>query len=159
MPVTTPPGLEAIVDHIRNEPGLLADIYSDDIQGGADAAALMNTVMLRDIAATGVNADGVLTPDNVRLISDHIRANPALCADFFEGHGNDEGNTETGFHLVQGDGGAYQFQGRTFINTIADAIYHIGFEYRDGRFVNEDGDQNERVDDVSGCSCDALMAG
>lgn len=55
--------------------------------------------------ATGANADGLVTPDELRAMSDHIRGDEALHAEFVEGHGDDEGDEETGFHLVQGDGG------------------------------------------------------
>ena len=150
MPVPTVPGLAALPDFVLSDPGLAANIPLAEIEEGAAAAVLMNEVYAQTITATGVNTDGILTPADVRAMSDYIRANPALYAQFIEGHGNDEGNVETGYHLVQGDGGAYQFQGRNFINTIGDAIYHIGFVYNGDRFVNEDGDQNERVDDVAG---------
>ncbi len=142
--------LETIVEHVRNDPGLPANIVRADIVGGAAAAILMNEVIMTAIEATGVNEDGRLTPDDLRAISDYIRADPALYAQFVEGHGDDEGSEETGFHLVQGDGGAYRFQGRDFIDTVADAIYHVGFTYQDGRFRNEDGNANETVDDVAG---------
>ncbi len=145
-----PQTLDAIVDFVRNDPGLPANIVSEDINGGAAAAILMNEVIMTAIEATGVNEDGRLTPDDLRAISDYIRATPDLYARFVEGHGDDEGNEETGFHLVQGDGGAYRFQGRDFIDTVADAIYHVGFAYQDGRFRNEDGNANETVDDVAG---------
>ena len=142
--------LETIAERVSNDPGLAANIIRADIDGGVAAAMLMNTVIMAAIEATGVNADGRLTPDDLRAISDYIRANPELYEQFVEGHGNDEGNVETGFHLVQGDGGAYQFQGRNFVDTVADAIYHVGFTYQDGRFRNEDGNANETVDDVAG---------
>ncbi|WP_370400998.1 calcium-binding protein [Sulfitobacter sp. JB4-11] len=150
MPQVTPPGLQAIADLVRSDPGLKANIGPADIEGGAAAAELMNGVITTAITALGVNADNKITPDELRSISDYIRADTALYDTFVEGHGDDEGNEETGFHLAQGDGGAYQFQGRNFIDTVADAIYHVGFEYRDGRFRNEDGNENEAVDDVAG---------
>ena len=142
--------LESLTTFVAADPGLAANIVAADINGGLEAARLMNTVILETLDATGVNDDGRLTPNDIRAMSDYIRANPALYADFLEGHGNDEGNEETGYHLVQGDGGAYQFQGRNFVDTIGDAVYHIGFAYQDGRFRNEDGDENETVDDIAG---------
>lgn len=142
--------LETIADYVLQDPGLSANIPQEDIDGGAEAARLMNQVIQQAMAATGVNDDGRISAADARTISDYIRANPALYDDFVEGHGDDEGNEETGFHLVQGDGGAYKFQGRNFVNTVADAIYHIGFEYADGRFVNEDGNANETVSDIAG---------
>lgn len=142
--------LNSIAAHVRNDDGLRAQIADADIEGGALAAELMNDVIAEAIAATGVNADGRITANDARAISDYIRANPALYDAFVDGHGDDEGMIETGFHLVQGDGGTLEFQGRNFVNTIADAIYHIGFTYENGWFLNEDGDANEEVADVAG---------
>ncbi|SFR38803.1 calcium-binding protein [Litoreibacter janthinus] len=143
-------GLETIAKTVTQDPGLLENVALADISGGTDGARLMNDVILQAIVDTGVNADGALTPDDIRTISDYIRETPALYADFVEGHGNDEGQLETGFHLVQGDGGSFMFQGRHLVDNIADAIYHVGFEYGNGVFLNEDGDANEPVDDIAG---------
>ncbi|WP_172839354.1 calcium-binding protein [Tateyamaria omphalii] len=151
MPAITPPlSLETIAELTEVDPGLLANVIPSEIKAGADAARQMNDVITQAMAATGVNQDGKLSPDDLAVLSAHIRANPALYAAFIEGHGDDEGNLETGFHLVQGDGGAYIFQGRNFIDTVADAIYHVGFAIVDGRFQNEDGNANETVEDVAG---------
>ena len=147
---TTAPGLDAIARTVLADPGLRAAIPAADIEGGADAARVMNGVIGTAIAATGVNADGRIDPADLRRISDHIRADAALYDRFVEGHGDDEGAVETGFHLVQGDGGTLQFQGRAFVDTVADAIYHVGFTYAGGRLRNEDGNANEQVDDVAG---------
>ncbi|WP_299207261.1 calcium-binding protein [uncultured Tateyamaria sp.] len=146
----TPNGLETIAELVETEPGLIANIYPGDIQGGADAARQMNEVFETAMTATGVNTDGILTPEDLYILSAYIQNNAALYAAFIEGHGDDEGNEETGFHLVQGDGGALEFRGRDFIDTVADAIYHLGFDIVDGRFENEDGNENERVTDVAG---------
>lgn len=35
------------------------------------------------------------------------------------------------------------------METVADAIYHVGFECEDGCFLNEDGNANEQVGDVA----------
>lgn len=150
MPANTPPGLDAIATHTAADPGLAANTSAEDIAGGVDAALLMNRVIEEVLAATGVNNDGRITADDMRAISSYVRANPELYDRFVEGHGDDEGNVETGFHLVQGDGGTLKFQGRKFIDTVADAIYHFGFRIVDGRFENEDGNANERVEDVAG---------
>ena len=146
----TPNGLETIAELVETEPGLIANIYPEDIAGGAAAARQMNAIFETAMAATGVNTDGILTANDMYVLSAFIQNDPALYAAFLEGHGDDEGNEETGFHLVQGDGGALEFRGRDFIDTVADAIYHLGFDIVDGRFENEDGDQNERVTDVAG---------
>lgn len=149
-PKTNGLSLETIAELVEAEPGLIANVVPQDIQGGADAARLMNAVITQAIAATGVNLDGKLSPEDLYILSAYIRADPVLYAQFLEGHGDDEGNLETGFHLVQGDGGALIFKGRDFIDTVADAIYHVGFAIEDGRFENEDGNANEKVTDVAG---------
>lgn len=146
----TAPGLGAIAEYVSKDPGLIASISRIDIEDGVDAAQVMNTVITTAIDATGVNRDGRLTPADLELISAYIRDHPKLYADFVRGHGDDEGSAETGFHLVQGDGGTLEFQGRAFVDTIGDAVYHVGFKIVDGRFRNEDGDANEKVDDVAG---------
>lgn len=142
--------LESIANYLEQDQGLLDSVNNSDLEGGQDAAILMNGVIADAIIATGVNDDGLLSPGDLREISDYVRANSSLYEDFIVGHGNDEGNEETGFHLVQGDGGSLRFQGRQFINTTADAIYHFGFAIANGRFRNEDGDENEEVADVAG---------
>ena len=142
--------LDSISNYLALDPGLMDSIGIDDLQGGQDAANLMNRVIVDAIEATGVNEDGLLSPGDLRKISDHVRANSELYNLFVDGHGNDEGDEETGYHLVQGDGGSLRFQGRNFVNTTGDAIYHFGFAIANGRFRNEDGDENERVADVAG---------
>ncbi|WP_299656562.1 calcium-binding protein [uncultured Tateyamaria sp.] len=146
----TPNGLETIAELVETDPGLTANIYPEDIAGGAAAARQMNVVFETAMAETGVNGDGILSTDDMYVLSAFIQDDPDLYATFLEGHGDDEGDEETGFHLVQGDGGALEFRGRDFIDTVADAIYHLGFDIVDGRFENEDGNQNERVTDVAG---------
>ena len=149
-PRTTDISLDTIAQITGDDPGLIANTSAEDILGGVDAARQMNEVIETAIDATGVNDDGKLSVADLRTLSNYIRADAELYDTFLIGHGDDEGNEETGFHLVQGDGGTYQFQGRAFIDTVADAIYHVGFKIVDGRFQNEDGDQNETVEDVAG---------
>ena len=152
MPVSrqTDVSLETIATVTEMDPGLQANTSAADIAGGVAAARQMNEVIVTAMAATGVNDDGKLSVADLRALSAHIRGDADLYETFLIGHGDDEGNVETGFHLVQGDGGTFQFQGRNFINTVADAIYHVGFRIVDGRFQNEDGDANETVADVAG---------
>jgi len=56
---------------------------------------------------------------------------------------------ETGFHVIQGDGGNVQALGNALINTVADGIYHIGFAIQGDNFLNEDGNRNAALGDVS----------
>ena len=144
------PGLDLLARQTALDPGLKANTSKSDIAGGVKAARLMNEVIETAIRATGVNGDGLLDPADLARVSRYIRKDKALYETFVEGHGDDEGKVETGFHLVQGDGGTWKFQGRKFIDTVGDAIYHVGFAIKNGRFRNEDGDDNERVEDVAG---------
>jgi Ca2+-binding RTX toxin-like protein len=50
---------------------------------------------------------------------------------------------------VQNDGAITQYFGKNLVNTVADGIYHIGFNIQDNRLLNEDGDANARLNDVS----------
>lgn len=142
--------LENIVSGVKQDQGLRNNVSNQDINDGTMAARSMNEVILEVIQRTGVNGDGEITPADLKKISIAIQADDALYQKFLEGHGNDEGNVETGFHLVQGDGATDKFQGRNYVNTVADAIYHLGFEFKDGRILNEDGNANEQLDDIAG---------
>jgi hypothetical protein len=64
-------------------------------------------------------------------------------------HGDDEDGQETGFHLVQNDGASMRLFERNAVNTVADGIYHLAFDIRDGQFLNEDGAANAKLTQVS----------
>ena len=151
MPVTaTSTALESIIRAIQLDPGLIAQTPANEIADGIAAARQLNDVLGQVIELFHLNADGVITPEEMMQISDYVRATPLLHYYFLMGHGNDEGALETGFHKLQNDGGSLLFQGRNMIDTVIDAIYHYGEEYSGGRFVNEDGNQNEEIADVAG---------
>lgn len=142
--------LESIVTAILADPGLKANVTATELADGIAAARSMNALLATIIDETGVNADGVISEADMVAISEATRANATYYDTFLAGHGDDEWNIETGFHLVQNDGGLLQFQGRKLIDTVLDAIYHFGFMVYDGRFVNEDGNANELAADVAG---------
>ena len=145
-----PANLTALSVAISADPGLRANTPLSQIQLGMTAVAGLNTVLLQTIAATRVNDDGLITEADMQVISTAVFNNPAAWQQFILGHGNDNGTVETGFHHLQGDGGTLIFQGRNFIDTVADAIYHYGFDIRNGRYFNEDGNDNELTADVAG---------
>ncbi|MCP4943896.1 MAG: hypothetical protein GY924_18215, partial [Planctomycetaceae bacterium] len=64
-------------------------------------------------------------------------------------HGDDEKGEETGFHLVQNDGANTRMFGENFVNTVADGIYHLGFEIDGDNILNEDGDANATLSDLA----------
>jgi Ca2+-binding RTX toxin-like protein len=147
-----PANLDSILRAISADPGLRANVSARDIQGGISAAVQMNTVLLAMIDATNANDDGRITASEMAAVSDLLLEpeNARQWQQFLFGHGNDNGTVETGFHLVQSDGASLVFQGRNFVDTVADSIYHFGFEVTDGRYVNEDGASNETTTDVAG---------
>ncbi len=147
-PSTTGTGFDRLTDWMRLDPGLAKWTSALDINDGLAAADRLLHLYVDAIAATEVNSDGWITKNDLRLINGWIRAN--RYAEFVEDHGDDEGDgTETGFHKIQNDGGSTQFFGRNLINTVADGMFHVGFEIEGEVFVNEDGDRNQSLSDLS----------
>ena len=144
---TTGTGLDQIVDIIKRDEGLAEWTNAGNINRGADAADDLNHLIVEAIQATSVDNDGWITIDDLRVINGWIHSN--RYDTFVELHGDDENGVETGFHLVQNDGGTTQYFGKNLINTVADGIYHIGFSIVGSNFLNEDGDTNASLSDVA----------
>jgi Ca2+-binding RTX toxin-like protein len=147
-----PSPLDKIIAAIRADRGLAASVPAADITEGITAARDLNRVLLAMIDQTNANDDRRITGADMQAVSDALwlPKNAQPWRNFYIGHGNDNGDVETGFHNVQDDGGTLVFQGRSFIDTVADAIYHYGFRIANGRYFNEDGNDNERIADVAG---------
>ena len=137
---STGSGLDQLVDIITSDERLQNRISAEDIQGGAEAANEMNAIIVEAVKATGVAHNGKITGSDVRDINSYIRENHL--ERWTELHGDDEGNEETGFHLVQNDGANSRLFGKNAVNTVADGIYHLGFEIEGNRLLNEDGNRN-----------------
>jgi Ca2+-binding RTX toxin-like protein len=148
-----PANLDALLRAIAADRGLQAGTTAAEYAGGVAATRLLNGILLGMIDVLNVNDDGRLSADDMARIGNTIYSGAGFgdkWRDFLKGHGNDNGNVETGYHLLQNDGGTLQFQGRNLIDTVIDAIFHFGFEVTDGRYVNEDGAANETTTDVAG---------
>lgn len=148
---TTGTGLDMMVSTVLENPGLIRSISSDDIQGGARAADDLNKLILDAIEDGKLFKDGLIDIEDVIAINAYIRdpAHSARYEAFLDGHGNDEGGEEWGYHLVQNDGGNGYLETRNLVNTVIDGLYHVGFEIIDGRVVNEDGDANASLEELS----------
>ncbi len=145
---STGTGLDLLVSTIANDPGLNRKIALADIQGGARSADAMNLVIVQSIVATGVANDHTLTPSDLRDMNAWIRANHL--ADWTTLHDDDgDDGSETGFHRVQNDGATSKLFERNAVDTVADGIYHLGFEICDGRLLNEDGNPNASLAKVA----------
>ena len=145
----TDTGLDQIVDLITNDLELNRRLSQSEIAEAAEAANGMNAILVEVIKATGVANDGWINAADMHEISEYIRNDEELNARWIELHGDDEGNEETGFHLVQNDGAVSQLFGQNAVNTVADGLYHIGFSIKNGRFLNEDGNRNVSLEQAA----------
>jgi hypothetical protein len=146
---TTGTGLDRITDQIVADRGLGNNISDKDIAAGADYADQLNHMLLDAVAATGVMSDGRISEQDIATLNSYIRSDPARLEQWTALHGDDEKREETGFHLVQNDGASSTYFGTNLVNNVADGIYHLGFQIKGDRLVNEDGNLNEKVSDVA----------
>lgn len=146
---TTGTGLDSIVTLIYEDSELQRRVSNADLREGADAADTINTLIIDAIRATGAANDGKISIADIYAINAYIRSDADRYAEFMAAHGDDEGNIETGYHSVQDDGAITRLFAENAVNTVVDGIYHIGFEIKDGRLLNEDGNANARLEDVA----------
>ena len=144
---TTGTGFDQLVDVVFSDTSLAGSNTAPDLLAGAAAADGMNRIILQAATATGAGADGQFTAAEVVAMNSWIRSNKL--SEWLALHGDDEGDAETGFHLVQNDGAQLQYRGNNLVDTVADSLYHMGFEIQNGQFVNEDGDANATVTQVA----------
>jgi Ca2+-binding RTX toxin-like protein len=144
---TTDTRLDYLVDAIKSDEGLSRNTSAKDINGGAHAANEMNKIIIEAIEKTGVAKDQVINVEDVRAINGYIRDN--YLEKWVELHGDDEACEETGFHLVQNDGGNIKYRGDQLINTVADGLYHLGFAIEGDNILNEDGNRNASLGDLA----------
>ena len=148
---TTGTGLDAWIGVIMDDLGLNQRLSVTEITEGAMAADTINWMIVEGITATGIARDGQFNAADMRLLSDWVAEtyNEDGTGAFWLAHGDDEGDTETGFHLVQNDGATTQLFGENAVNTVFDGTYHLGFGYRYDRLINEDGNNNQKLSDVA----------
>jgi hypothetical protein len=144
---TTSTGLDQLVNIITNEAGLISRITNSEIKTGALAADGMNHIIVQAILATGAADEASIDTTELVDINAYIRANHLI--EWTNLHGDDEEFSDTGFHSVQNDGATTQLFGNNAVNTVADGLYHMGFEISRGRFLNEDCNKNASLNDVA----------
>ena len=134
-------GLDQLIEIIAQDRGLNRNVATSEIVEGAANADAMNLIIVEAIKATGAANDGVIDAWDVRDVNAYIRAN--YREQWVELHGDDECDEETGFHLVQNDGARTQLFGdENAVDTVADGLYHLGFEICGHKLLNEDGNAN-----------------
>jgi Ca2+-binding RTX toxin-like protein len=146
---TTGTGLDDIVEVIMTDRGLSSGTDAGQLMEGARAADSLNRLLLSGLKAVNALDDSRITAAEMMAVNLWVRSDAGRLAQFIALHGDDEGGVETGFHTVQGDGGRSTFLDENFINTIADGIYHFGFQIIDSRYNNEDGNANADIGDVA----------
>ncbi len=140
--------LDIIADTILNDRGLLENVPTRDLREGVRTANEMNKLIIEGIKAEGLANDGVITTADARTLNDYLVVNHL--EEWAELHGDDEDDAETGYHRVQSDGATTRLYGENVMNTIADGIYHLGYESdQDDKLVNEDGNANQTYEDVA----------
>ena len=152
---TTGTGLDSLVDVIVNDPKLQQKIATSEITAGARAADAMNSLIIEAIKATGLANDGEINAADVRDLNAYLQTHHYDT--WVVLHGDDEyveygGECyyeETGFHLVQNDGAESRLFGDNAVNTMADGIYHLGFDILGDQVLNEDGNRNARVETIA----------
>lgn len=151
-------GLDKLVKIIKNDPGLKENIPQSEINEGAANAKKMNKIIHKAIKATDVADDGDFSAGDIRKLNDWIRNEGGYKDLWAKLHGDDEGDQETGFHLVQNDGATSRLYGENAVDTVADGIYHLGFGIENNRLLNEDGDQNVSLETVADWLDNLLIA-
>jgi Ca2+-binding RTX toxin-like protein len=152
---TSRTSLDQIPDLILTDRGLRFEIPGADILEGARAANGLNLMIVEGVRALGLGNDRKIDSADVFALNAWFKADAARYDAFLVLHGDDDANSglETAYHLVQGDSSWTAMFGRNMVDTVGDGIYHIGFDIiptADGdRFVNEDGDQNQKVSDIA----------
>ncbi len=133
--------LDMSIDIIYNDKGLNRKISTGDMRIGANSANEMNKLIIEAIDVTNAGSSGAFTKNDIKAINSYIVEN--YSSRWAELHGDDEEDSETGFHKVQKDGAKTKLFGKNAINRVFDSIYHLGFTtpYKN-RLVNEDGNKN-----------------
>jgi hypothetical protein len=145
---TTGTNLDMIVNVILTDRGLLTKVPTSDLRAGAETANEMNHLIVEAIKAEGLGNDKKLTTADIRTLNNYLVTNHA--EKWAELHGDDEDGEETGYHRIQNDGATTRLYADNVMNTIADGIYHLGFETnRNDRLLNEDGNANQRFEKVA----------
>ncbi len=133
--------LDSVVDIIYNDKGLNKKISTGDMRVGANSANEMNKLIIEAIDVTNAGSSGAFTKNDIKALNSYLVEN--YSSRWAELHGDDEEDSETGFHKVQKDGAKTKLFGKNAINRVFDGIYHLGFAtpYKN-RLVNEDGNKN-----------------
>jgi hypothetical protein len=140
---STGTGLDQLIGWLGRDPGLCGSTDAPSLAAGIAAADALNQLIATGLASIGRASALDLTPADLIALNVWIRSDPARLQAFINGHGDDEGGAETGFHRLVNNGASQLFHGNNLVNTILDSVYHFGIQIdAAGNFLNEDGDAN-----------------
>jgi len=138
---TTNTTFDKIIPVIFNDKGLLEKVSTGDMREAAKSANKMNALLVEAIKETNSAEDGNISVEDTKNINTYLVKNHAREWKIL--HGDDEKNSETGFHLIQNDGAKTVIENRNLFNSLADSIYHLGFKTKfKNNLTNEDGNKN-----------------
>jgi hypothetical protein len=141
-------GLDVIHDIVAKDKRLQRKVSQEDIQEALNCANRMNEIILEAIIETGAGNDNKITTPEVREMNKYIVEH--YNEEWKVLHGDDEENTETGFHKIVNNGAKIKIFGRNAVNKVFDGIYHLGYTTEDRRrLLNEDGNRNVKFDSVA----------
>jgi len=143
-------GLHRIVTIIKNDKGLNRkrnpSVSQEDITDAIESVERMNEILIEAIIETGTGNDKKISIADVRFINDYIFLN--YQEEWKELHGDD--NKKHGFHKVVNSEVRTKLFGKNAINSIANGIYHLGFEsHLKNRLLNEEGNKNSSYKQVA----------
>ena len=145
---TTDTSFDEMLDLILADKGLERRVSTGDLREGIRVSDEMNHLIIEAIINEGLGNDKKLTTADIRQINHYLVKNHKEI--WIELHGDDENDTETGFHLIQNDGATSRMYADNVVNSIADGIYHLGFPTnRKNRLENEDGNANKSFEKVA----------
>lgn len=144
----TSTGLDQILEIIKNDEGLQANVPQEEILEAVYYANVMNQIIIDSIIQTNIAADRDLSLQDIRNLNSYV--NSHYSSIWLVAHGDDENGVETGYHLVQNDGATTQLYGENAVNTVFDGIYHLGFpQANNDQIQNEDGNANAQYSDIT----------
>jgi len=141
-------GLNTLTDIIKSDKRLNKRVPAEEIAEAVYSSEQMNALIIEAIIENGLANDGDISKADIRDVNTYLVAN--YQEEWVQLHGDDDGDEESGFHLVQSDGARTKLFGKNAINKVADSIYHLGFEtHHRNRLLNEDGDKNRNFRKVA----------
>lgn len=134
-------GLDIVENIIKNDKKLNKNVSQEDMETAISCAKRMNEIILEAIVERGLGNDKKISIADVREINDYIFHN--YYDEWIELHGDDEEDSQTGFHKVVNNGAKTKIFGKNAIDKVFDGIYHLGFNtHLKNRLINEDKNRN-----------------